>query len=81
MADALSQEQIDAMLNAAMSGGTIETVAEVEDEIKEYDFRSPKKFTRERLKILDNIFDGYGRVLSSYLTGLLRLYCQVSLVS
>ena len=81
MAETLTQEQIDAMLSSALSGGIISTSAEEEDEVKEYDFRSPKKFTKERIKILDSIFDNYARLLSSYLTGLLRLYCKVSLSS
>ena len=81
MADALTQEQIDAMLNSAKSGESIELVSELTGEIKDYDFRAPKKLTKERMKILDSIFDNYARSLSSYLTGLLRLYCKVSLVS
>ncbi|MDR0197614.1 MAG: flagellar motor switch protein FliM [Oscillospiraceae bacterium] len=81
MADALTQEQIDAMLNSALSGGVIETVAEPVSEIKEYDFRAPKKITKERIKTLDSIFENYARLMSSYLTGLLRLYCKVSLAS
>lgn len=81
MAETLTQEQIDAMLNAALTGGVIETTQEVEQEIKEYDFRAPKKFTKERIKVLENIFENYARLLSSYLTGLLRLYCKVTMVS
>jgi flagellar motor switch protein FliM len=81
LADALSQEQIDAMLNSAFSGGTLTVIEEPSAGIKEYDFRSPKKFTKERIKILDSIFDSYARLLSSYFTGLLRLYCKVTLAS
>ena len=80
MADTLTQEQIDAMLNQALSGGLIET-STVEEQVKEYDFRSPKKFTKEKMRSLETIFESYARLLSSYLTGLLRLYCKVSLVS
>lgn len=80
MADTLTQEQIDAMLNQALSGGLIETTT-VEEQIKEYDFRSPKKFTKEKIRTLETVFESYARLLSSYLTGLLRLYCKVSLVS
>jgi len=79
MAETLTQEQIDALLNSAMSGGVVESTKE--PDVKEYDFRAPKKFTKERIKILDSIFDNYARLLSSYLTGLLRLYCKVSLAS
>lgn len=80
MADTLTQEQIDAMLSQALSGGLVETAA-AEEQVKEYDFRSPKKFTKEKMRALETIFESYARLLSSYLTGLLRLYCKVSLVS
>ena len=81
MADVLTQAQIDEMLkNVAMGADPVVTVNE-ETKVKEYDFRAPKKFTREQLKILDSIFENYARLLSSYLTGLLRLYCSVSLVN
>ena len=80
MADTLTQEQIDAMLSQALSGGLVETTT-VEEQVKEYDFRSPKKFTKEKMRSLETIFESYARLLSSYLTGLLRLYCKVSLVS
>ena len=79
MAETLTQEQIDALLSSAMSGDIVESSKE--PDVKEYDFRAPKKFTKERIKILDSIFDNYARLLSSYLTGLLRLYCKVSLAS
>lgn len=82
MADALTQEQIDAMLQSVMSGEEIVTEPEEDPNVvKEYDFRTPKKFTKEQIKSLESIFDGYARYLSSYFTGLLRLYCKVDVVS
>ena len=81
MADVLTQAQIDEMLkNVAMGAEPVVTEKE-EAKIKEYDFRAPKKFTKEQIKVLDSIFESYARLLSSYLTGLLRLYCRVSLVN
>ena len=81
MADVLTQAQIDEMLkNVAM--GTEPLVAKSEEvAVKEYDFRAPKKFTKEQIKILESIFENYARLLSSYLTGMLRLYCRVSLMN
>lgn len=81
MADVLTQAQIDEMLkNVAM--GTEPLVAKSEEvTVKEYDFRAPKKFTKEQIKILESIFENYARLLSSYLTGKLRLYCRVSLMN
>lgn len=81
MADVLTQAQIDEMLKSVAMGGTPVVQQQEEVRVKEYDFRAPKKFTREQIKVLDSIFENYARLLSSYLTGLLRLYCSVTLVS
>ncbi len=84
MADVLSQSQIDALLNSFSSEGT-KALDEIEEQanekkVKTYDFKMPKKFTKEQLKVIDSIFENYARVLSSYLTGLLRLYCKVEVL-
>lgn len=81
MADVLTQAQIDEMLkNVAMGAEPVVTKTE-EAAVKEYDFRAPKKFTKEQIKVLESIFENYARLLSSYLTGKLRLYSRVSLVN
>ena len=83
MADVLSQAQIDALLNSFSSQGekAFEEIEENnEKKYKEYDFKMPKKFTKEQLKVIDGIFENYSRVLSSYLTGLMRLYCKVEVL-
>ncbi len=81
MADVLTQAQIDEMLRN-VAAGVDPVVSQVEEaKVKEYDFRAPKKFTKEQIKVLDSIFENYARLLSSNLTGLLRLYCRVTLVN
>ncbi len=81
MADVLTQAQIDEMLkNVAMGAEPVVTKSE-EATVKEYDFRAPKKFTKEQIKMLESIFENYARLLSSYLTGKLRLYSRVTLVN
>jgi flagellar motor switch protein FliM len=84
MADVLSQSQIDALLNSFSSEGTkaFEEIEEKQQErkIKTYDFKMPKKFTKEQLKILDGIFENYSRLLSSYLIGLMRVFCKVEVL-
>lgn len=82
MSEKLSQGQIDALLKRLASG---ESEAEIKEEseaqkIREYDFRSPKKFTKERLKNLDGLYENFSRVLSSYLSGLLRVFCEVTVM-
>jgi len=80
MADILSQSQIDALLNNLISGESkMESVEKEESDtkIKVYDFSSPKKVTRENLKMLSGIYESYARIISSYLTAVLRLVCEV----
>ena len=84
MADVLSQSQIDALLSSFSSEGA-KALDEIEEQasekkVKNYDFKMPKKFTKEQLKVIDGIFENYSRVLSSYLTGLLRVYCKVEVL-
>jgi len=81
MKDVLVQSQIDALLQE-FSGGTIEIgdIAE-QRKIKDYDFRIPKKFTKEQLRTIVGIYEMYARQLSSYLTGSLRTDCKLEVVS
>ena len=81
MADVLTQAQIDEMLKSVAMGAEPVVAKNEEAQVKEYDFRAPKKFTKEQIKILESIFENYARLLSSYLTGKLRLYCRVSLLN
>lgn len=83
MADVLSQAQIDELLNSFNTQGASafdEMDDKDEKKIKNYDFKTPKKFTKEQLKVIDGIFENYSRVLSSYITGLMRLYCRVEVM-
>ena len=52
MPEQLSQAQIDALLKKMSSG---EVAVEEKQTIKEYDFKSPKKFTKEQLKAMDGL--------------------------
>jgi flagellar motor switch protein FliM len=82
MAEILSQSQIDALLNNLANKDPEEKLPEEEGKkkVKEYDFRSPKHFTREQLKLLFSIYENYARILSSYATGILQTYCLVEIV-
>jgi len=83
MAEVLSQSQIDALLNAARSGEMdLEAPAlQPEKKYKKYDFYSPRKFTKERLKMLNSIFEGYARVINSRINALLHSTCEIQVES
>lgn len=79
MAEVLSQNQIDELLNGLSTGDvSIQELEENEKRIKEYDFRSPKKITKETIRLLKGIYENYCRILTSRLTSMLRLMCDVT---
>ena len=82
MPEILSQSQIDALLSAARSGEEIKTAEEPENsKFRQYDFKSPRKFTKDRIKMLNGIFENYARNINSRLNGLLRTNCEIELES
>ncbi len=84
MPEVLSQSQIDALLNSMNSGGAGQAPAEEEPQEKKYrkyDFSSPRKFTKDRLKMLNSIFDNYSRVLTTRINGLVQATCEISVES
>ena len=81
MPEILSQTQIDDLLKGLNTGELdLDEMDEKasEKKIKEYDFKSPKKFTKEQLKKLDSIHNNFARSLSSYMTGILRMFTQLN---
>ena len=83
MAEVLSQSQIDALLNSMRSGGEEAKAEEKKPEKKyrKYDFTTPRKFTKDRIKMLHGIFENYTRVISSRLNAQLRTTCAIEVES
>lgn len=84
MAEVLSQSQIDALLNAARSGEINPAAASEqspEKKYRKYDFYSPRKFTKDRLKMISGIFENYTRIINSMLNGLLHTNCEIEVES
>ncbi len=82
MAEVLSQAQIDALLNS-MQNGEEQVPKESKEEVNwgKYDFYSPKKFSKDRLKILKSMFDNYARLVGLHMNGLLRTMAEVEVLS
>ena len=85
MADVLSQSQIDALLNSMQNSGADEVVEEKKEVVKEkeykkYDFFSPKKYTKDKLKMLSSIYDNYSRIAASQINGLFRAASEVEVM-
>ncbi|MCL2088453.1 MAG: FliM/FliN family flagellar motor switch protein [Oscillospiraceae bacterium] len=83
MGEVLSQAQIDALLNNLTGpgdGGNQGDDPSHKAKERRYDFSTPKLFTKERIKLLDSIYTDYARIISSHLSTILRLACDVELV-
>lgn len=80
MSEVLSQSQIDALLNAVLSGDKDleeEPKPNPENNYRKYDFSSPRKFTKDRIKMLNSIFDNYTRLINTRLNAMLHTTCQI----
>lgn len=84
MAEKLSQSQIDALLNAVRSGEKdLSDSSEKSSETKyrKYDFSSPRKFTKDRIKMLNSVYENYARIINTRLNGWLRTNCEITVES
>lgn len=82
--DVLSQEEINELVQALLSGQiSPEQVKEKEEEkkIKPYDFKRPSKFSKEQMRTFQMIHENFARSLSTFLSGRLRSFVDVTLSS
>lgn len=89
MADVLSQSQIDALLKSMAGGGGPEPEEKPEEKTPEkvettnyrkYDFYSPRKFTKDKMKMLSSIFEHYARILTSQVNGIFRVMTDITVL-
>jgi flagellar motor switch protein FliM len=85
MADILSQEEVDLLLNAVAEGdiGESEEAHEVEQDLhlSSYDFRRPERVSKEQLKGLQSLFEAFSREVSIIFPPFLRTVVRVDLTS
>lgn len=85
MKEVLSQGEIDSLLQAMLSGEVVPDEAKQSSKeqrkLKLYDFRRPNKFTREHLRTLHVLHEGYARLLSNFLSGYLRADISIEVAS
>ncbi len=83
MADLLSQNEIDELLRSLESGNVkyLENEKGEGNKVRVYDFKTANKFSKEHFKILNNIYENFSQLFSTYLSGTLRTSCQVEVVS
>lgn len=94
MGDILSQEEVDALLSAVSSGddsdlsengqgssGIEDDSSDVDKSLSLYDFRRPDRVSKDQMRTLQNLHDGYARQFSTTLTNFLRTFVEIELVS
>lgn len=84
MADVLSQSEIDSLL-AALSSGSVDVdeikETKVKEKIKNYDFKTPNKLSKDQLRTLQMLHDNFARLLTTTLSAQLRCFVEVQVGS
>jgi flagellar motor switch protein FliM len=81
MQNELNQEQIDAMLRAARSGGGAEAGKTKEPKVELWDVRRAGQIRREQLQAITQLHEGFARSLTHSLGAYLRVVFAATLVS
>ena len=87
MADVLEQNEIDALLAAAEQGelqGSLTGHKEAPDtsaEISVYDFKRPERVSKDHMRALHTLHEGFSRTFGASLSAFLRSIVEVKLVS
>jgi flagellar motor switch protein FliM len=94
VSDILSQEEVDALLSAVSAGGVETEVSsapsddmsslastDADKALSLYDFRRPDRVSKDQMRTLQNLHEGYARQFSTTLTNFLRTFVEIELVS
>ena len=82
MSKILTQEEIDALLDSVSKTKTFEQIDKIrERSVHLYDFKHPDRVSKDQLRTLRTIHDGFARSLSTYLSTILRTMVDINLLS
>jgi flagellar motor switch protein FliM len=81
MQNELNQEQIDAMVRAARTGGGGDAAPAKEPKVEPWDVRRAGQIRREQLQAITQLHEGFARSLTHSLGAYLRVVFAVALVS
>jgi flagellar motor switch protein FliM len=82
--EVLSQNEIDALLQAISSGEA--NVQDMKEEkgskkVKKYDFKNPQKIAKDQLRTLEIIHENFSRLLQTFLSGYLRAPVKIGIMT
>lgn len=73
-----SKKNKSPVVSAKLSDMTVEEISALYADAKLYDFKTPKKFTKEQLRSLSAIGESFSRILSSSLSSQLRVITETN---
>ncbi len=66
--------------NAQATTYNFPQVSAKEKRIRDYDFKKPKKFTKEHLRCLNTVNENIIRIFSSNISSMLRAFCEIEML-
>ncbi|MEW6535839.1 MAG: flagellar motor switch protein FliM [Candidatus Auribacterota bacterium] len=86
MADILSQDEVDALLNAVSTGdvGIKKCQHEVQRHKKDvnvYDFKRPEMISKDQIRTLQMVHENFARYLSNFMSAYLRTVVEINLAA
>lgn len=79
--DVLSQAEIDKLMRDLETGDADNNEDEAKSAVKNYDFKTANRFTKEQIRAINVVFKNFGHLLSNYLMGTLRASCDSEVLS
>ena len=81
MAKILSQEEIDALLANVSTETSFEVEEKGKQKITVYDFKHPNLVSKEQLRLLETIHEGFARNFGVFLSAQLRMIVEMNLLA
>ncbi len=81
MGKILSQDEIDALLSTVAVAPVEEEKSDLAQQAQLYDFKHPERISKEQIRTLRTIHDGFSRMFATYLSTNLRTLVDVNLLS
>ncbi len=85
MADVLDQSEVDALLSAVEAGSSGENAPTAPErskiervrDVQTYDFKSPERVSKDQMRALESLHEGFARNFGASLSGFLRTIIEV----
>ena len=81
MAEVLSQQEIDQLLNNMKTGSEESSPSHQDKEAIPFDFRLPNRISKNQLRTIRNIHENFAEIFSSFLMSKLQSIININVIS